>query len=84
MRRFAFLLSLILAASACGRLENVGKAPPAMTPVEGGGAEFAAMNRAGLPVDVESGRPPVDRASLWSGGRSLCSATGARKPRVTS
>ena len=66
MRHFAFLVSLLLAASACGRLENVGK-PPSMSPVEGG-AEYAAMNRAGLPTEVLSDSP-VDRASLWSGGR---------------
>lgn len=66
MRRIAFLLFLTLAASACARLENVGK-PPSMTPVETG-AEYAAMNAAALPVEVQSDRP-VDRASLWSGGR---------------
>ncbi|WP_300515705.1 flagellar basal body L-ring protein FlgH [Aliiroseovarius sp.] len=78
MRRLAFLISLVLAASACGRLENVGKAP-AMTPVEGG-TEYAAMNRAGLPVDTE-GQRPVDRASLWSGGRQ--SLLGDRRAQAS-
>ncbi len=66
MRRLTLLVSLALAVSACGRLENVGK-PPSMSPVEGG-AEYAAMNRAALPMDLRSNRQ-VDRASLWSGSR---------------
>lgn len=59
-------LTLILAAAACGRMENVGKAP-AFTPIEGG-AEFAAMAGAGLPGDSDP-RYQGDEASLWSGSR---------------
>ena len=59
------LLGLFLPLIACGRLEEVGKAP-AFTPADRS-AEVFAM---GMPaLDGGPGTDSVDRASLWSGGR---------------
>ncbi len=59
------LWSLTLAA-ACGRLEQVGKAPD-FTPVRTGDEYHAMMSRP-LPVTLEP-RRALDNASLWSGAR---------------
>lgn len=65
MKFQAGLLALV-ALTACGRLENVGRAP-ALSPVESGD-EFFAMNSPGMPVDAAR-HMPADEASLWSGSR---------------
>lgn len=57
----AALVSVCL-VSACGRLENVGKAP-GFTPVESGNEYFAMT---GAPFDA-TGLERSDAASLWSG-----------------
>lgn len=63
LNRFCLLL-LLLALSACGAMQDVGKAP-AFSPVETGG-EYFAMTSAGLP----DGRTAAGgQASLWSGNR---------------
>ncbi|SIO49851.1 flagellar L-ring protein precursor FlgH [Rhodovulum sp. ES.010] len=53
--------------SACGRLEQVGKAPD-FKPVEGSNAYYAMTNPGTLPETSER-RRTVDRASLWAAGR---------------
>ncbi|GAB4387258.1 flagellar basal body L-ring protein FlgH [Albidovulum sp.] len=63
--RHTLLVCLALAA-ACGRLEDVGKAP-SFTPVENG-REYYAMTTRGLPATAER-RTATDAASLWAGGR---------------
>ena len=65
MNRHAAVLILI-ALTACQRLENVGKAP-AFTPVEAGSRVFRHV-RGGLPDEVARASAPAP-ASLWSGGR---------------
>ncbi|PWE50111.1 flagellar basal body L-ring protein [Thioclava sp. NG1] len=61
------LLLLSIALVACGRLEQVGKAPD-FTPVEGGN-EFYAMASSPLPATTVA-RTPEQEASLWSGARN--------------
>ena len=61
------LIFLMIALSACGRLEDVGKAPN-FTPVESGN-EFFAMSSVPMPETVAS-RDPTRQASLWSGARN--------------
>ncbi|KEO52327.1 flagellar basal body L-ring protein FlgH [Thioclava indica] len=61
------LIFLMIALSACGRLEDVGKAPN-FTPVESGN-EFFAMSSVPMPETVAS-RDPTRQASLWSGSRN--------------
>lgn len=56
---------LMILATACGRLDTVGKAP-AFTPVDGG-TEYNAMYAAPLPQDTPPNRA-IDHASLWTGG----------------
>lgn len=65
-----FLLpALLLALTACGRLENVGRAPE-FQPTEGT-FQHHAMHVLPLPDEVERQRP-ADPASIWSSGsRSL-------------
>ena len=60
------ILFFCLAIAACGRIDNVGKAPD-FTPVEDGN-EYYAMSNASLRVET-SRRQPADSASLWSGVR---------------
>ena len=57
---------LLIALTACGRLEDVGKAP-AFTPVESGN-EFYAMSSVPMPETTPM-RQPTQEASLWSGSR---------------
>ena len=68
----AFPLALGAALAACGRLDNVGKAPP-FTPVERGN-EYFAMS--GAPFDATDGGV-TGGASLWSG--SSASLLGDRR-----
>ncbi|RVV97963.1 flagellar basal body L-ring protein FlgH [Mesobaculum littorinae] len=62
MKRTAIALCCL--AAACGRIENVGKAPEFSTP--GTSNEVAAMAIPPLPVGYES-EIPLSPASLWSG-----------------
>lgn len=64
--RWSALLALLLTASACARLENVGKEPD-FSPLSAS-HEHAAMAYLGLPESVDRAEPG-DQASLWSGGR---------------
>lgn len=59
-------LVCLLAAAACQKLDNVGRAP-AFTPLQNGN-EYHAMYSAPLPASVEP-RRAVDGASLWTGDR---------------
>ncbi|MBN2741488.1 MAG: flagellar basal body L-ring protein FlgH [Rhodobacteraceae bacterium] len=61
------LIFLMIALSACGRLEDVGKAP-AFTPVESGN-EFFAMSSVPMPETVAA-QKATQQASLWSGSRN--------------
>lgn len=61
------LILLSISLIACGRLEQVGKAP-AFTPVENGN-EFFAMASTPMPVSADP-RAPQQEASLWSGSRN--------------
>lgn len=61
-----FLVLLVLSLTACGRLEQVGKAPEFKT-VEGSD-EFFAMNSPPLPQDLVP-QTEAQQASLWSGNR---------------
>lgn len=63
MMRIAFLL--VLAASGCGKLSQVGRAPE-FTGLEGSGQHYA-MYSANLPEDVAAATPS-DASSLWTGG----------------
>ena len=60
------LILLALSLAACGRLEQVGKAPEFKT-VEGSD-EFFAMNSPPLPQDMVP-QTEAQQASLWSGNR---------------
>ena len=53
----------ILALTACGRSDHIGKAPSFSPPAET--SEHSAMVFAGLPARIEPERP-IDQASLWS------------------
>ncbi len=68
MNRFLILAcaATLLSTTACGRLEQVGKAPD-LTPTEGSNAYYA-MASTPFPTSVER-RQKADQASLWSGGR---------------
>ncbi|AUQ64479.1 flagellar basal body L-ring protein FlgH [Phaeobacter inhibens] len=59
-------LAAMVALSACGRLDHVGK-PPTFSPANES-PEHVAMLFQGLPVNTQNQRP-VDQASLWSGSR---------------
>ncbi len=61
-----FSLALVLALSACGRQDHLGKAP-SFSPQQQS-SEHHAMVNPGLPMIIEEKRP-VDRASLWTGQR---------------
>ncbi|MBO9448039.1 flagellar basal body L-ring protein FlgH [Ruegeria sp. R14_0] len=60
------LLIAILAVSACGRVDHLGK-PPSFTPNDES-PEHVAMLWPGLPLHTQPQRS-VDKASLWSGGQ---------------
>ena len=65
MRSLLFVF-IALSLAACGRLEQVGKAPDFNT-VEGSD-EFFAMSSPPLPEDALR-RTDAQEASLWSGNR---------------
>ncbi|WP_343080502.1 flagellar basal body L-ring protein FlgH [Ostreiculturibacter nitratireducens] len=58
---------VMIALAACGRMEDVGKAP-GFTPIEGSN-EYFAMTSAAMPARADP-RYASDGASLWSGSRS--------------
>jgi flagellar L-ring protein precursor FlgH len=58
---------ILLALTACGRLEQVGRAPT-FTPTEGTN-EYYAMTNASFPATAAEGRPPHD-SSLWNASRA--------------
>ncbi len=60
------LLLAVLAISACGRVDHLGR-PPSFTPSEDS-PEQVAMLWPGLPLHTQPQRN-VDRSSLWSGGQ---------------
>lgn len=64
--RHGIVAALLVLPAACGRLEDVGKAPT-FTPVETG-EEFHAMTTPGLPRAHDVG-VPTGEASLWTGAR---------------
>ncbi len=69
MRLPLLLLALLIATAACGRLQQVGKAPE-FNPLDGS-QQQAAMYAVPLPARSER-RRAADEASLWSAGqRSL-------------
>lgn len=61
------LILCLLALTACGRLQEVGKAP-AFSPLEGSYAHHAMYSNP-LPLDAEPGGP-TEASSLWTGGRA--------------
>lgn len=61
------LIALLFLASACGRLDEVGKAP-AFTPIEGSYQHYA-MHSVPLP-EIAEPDGASDAASLWTGGRA--------------
>ena len=61
------MVAMGLAVSAGSRIEHIGRAPTFTDAVEGN--EHAAMIYGGLPPVADPSRQ-VDRASLWSSGRS--------------
>ncbi|MEO0751713.1 MAG: flagellar basal body L-ring protein FlgH [Pseudomonadota bacterium] len=67
IKGFAIAIMMCLAVSACSRIEHIGRAPSFTDAVEGN--EHAAMIYGGLPPVADPSRR-VDRASLWSSGRS--------------
>ncbi|WP_444453472.1 flagellar basal body L-ring protein FlgH [Rhodobacter capsulatus] len=64
--RSILLVLMAVSLAACGRLEQVGKAPDFKT-VEGSD-EFFAMNSPPMPDDIAP-RTEAQEASLWSGNR---------------
>lgn len=71
------ILCLLLAAGACGRAANVGRAPE-ITPARST-PEFVAMTEAPLILPPTSGRPEA-AASLWEGQQA--SLVADRRARV--
>ncbi|MTI01432.1 MULTISPECIES: flagellar basal body L-ring protein FlgH [Alphaproteobacteria] len=66
MRFTKLTICAVLAVSACGRLDHLGK-PPSLTP-NTDSPEHVAMLWPGLPLHTQPQRT-VDRSSLWSGGQ---------------
>jgi len=66
MTKLSNLLVAILALSACGRLDHLGK-PPSLSP-NTESPEHVAMLWPGLPMHTQPQRT-VDHSSLWSGGQ---------------
>lgn len=66
LRNFC-LIGVALTAVACGRVDHIGKTPD-FTPTTSS-PEKVAMIASGLPQAAPSGRE-VDKASLWSGGKT--------------
>ena len=65
--RICSTLPLILVAAACGRMEQVGRAPD-FSPLEGS-YQHHAMYSSPFPDDADP-EPPADEASLWTAGKS--------------
>lgn len=63
---FPILVLALLALSACGRGDHLGKAPSFSNPLES--AEHSAMVSRALPQAIEPTQP-LDDASLWTGRR---------------
>ncbi|MDT8857985.1 flagellar basal body L-ring protein FlgH [Paracoccaceae bacterium Fryx2] len=61
------LLACLVLLTACGRLQEVGKAP-AFSPLEGS-YQHHAMYSNPMPLDAEPDGP-TDASSLWTGGRA--------------
>lgn len=59
-------VGLLLVLGACSRFDHVGK-PPSFTPTQNS-TEHLAMFEPGLPLTTQT-ESPLDRASLWSGGK---------------
>lgn len=66
MTRIAICALAALSLAACDQAARIG-APPPLTPVSQS-PELVAMQDPGLPVSLDPAHP-LDRASLWSGGR---------------
>lgn len=64
--KLTLCLGILVMISGCSKLDHLGKLP-SFTPVDSS-TEYQAMMNPGLPLTVDTTRP-VDRASLWSGGR---------------
>lgn len=64
--RLPFGLGLILIATACARMDHIGK-PPSFTPTMNSTEQLAMLNP-GLPLTTPHDTP-IHRASLWSGGK---------------
>jgi flagellar L-ring protein precursor FlgH len=64
--RFFLTIGLLLFLCACGRIDEVGRAPE-FTPIQESN-EFTAMMTQPFPVSLEP-TTPIDTASLWSGSR---------------
>lgn len=74
----ALSLAGLIAVSACGRLDHLGR-PPTFAENDTG-RDHLAMSVPGLPQRLEKVKP-VDQASLWSGTRnSLLGDQRAREP----
>nr|WP_172298253.1 flagellar basal body L-ring protein FlgH [Pseudoruegeria sp. HB172150] len=66
MRTGLMFGAILLAVGACGRLEDVGKAPD-FTSIRDGDEYYAMMSRP-LPISLDP-VTPTGGASLWNGGR---------------
>ncbi|MGB3406450.1 MAG: flagellar basal body L-ring protein FlgH [Jannaschia sp.] len=66
LRKLLPLSVLILSASACGRISDVGRAPE-LTPIAQGNEHMAMA--APFPIAVFEEPEPMDGASLWTAGR---------------
>ena len=66
MMRKTMTVTVMIALAACGRLEQVGKAPAFSAAT--GNEEYAAMLTPPLPQRLEAATPG-DRASLWNASR---------------
>jgi flagellar L-ring protein precursor FlgH len=65
-RLISLSFSIIAILSACARTDHIGRAPGFTPSING--TEHMAMMSPGLPLTVEP-PAPVQRASLWTGGR---------------
>ncbi|MBE1285505.1 MAG: flagellar basal body L-ring protein FlgH [Rhodobacteraceae bacterium] len=66
INRLFISLPVMIAISACGRMDHLGK-PPSFTP-QTENSEHVAMLWPGLPLHTQPQRT-VDQSSLWSGGQ---------------
>lgn len=67
MRLLLVFVAALVGLAACGRLENVGKAPEFSPPRESD--EYFAMAAPPFPVTLDD-LPPSGQASLWNSGRA--------------